>query len=219
VSLILDALKKLEREKERPERGFLVLSHLPWALGRRRSFTTLAVVLLGAGLAVGGGLGLWIAGRGKAPSVPAAARESPPAASTATPSVAPTASPPAAPSAAPSETAAAPEPSEAVAPAATLTPFEVTVPPPRNSAMPSGDPETGPSSPMPASPASGREPDGKPHAELRLNAITTQDGRPVAVLNDRVVREGDSFDGIRVIRIGEAEVEVEVRGQRKTIRF
>jgi hypothetical protein len=55
--------------------------------------------------------------------------------------------------------------------------------------------------------------------ELRLNAISRQDDRPVAILNDRLVREGDVFDGIRVIRIGETEVEVEVRGQRRVIRF
>jgi CRP-like cAMP-binding protein len=55
--------------------------------------------------------------------------------------------------------------------------------------------------------------------ELRLNAISQQDGRPVAILNDRLVREGDIFDGIRVVRIGEAEVEVEVDGKRRIVRF
>ena len=39
MSLILDALKKLEREKEMPDRGFLVLSHLPWSLGRPSPFS------------------------------------------------------------------------------------------------------------------------------------------------------------------------------------
>jgi len=33
------------------------------------------------------------------------------------------------------------------------------------------------------------------------------------------VFEGDSFEGVRVIRIGEAEVEVEVRGERRVLRF
>jgi hypothetical protein len=41
----------------------------------------------------------------------------------------------------------------------------------------------------------------------------------VAILNDRLVREGDLFDGIRVVRIGETEVEVEVNGQRRLVRF
>jgi hypothetical protein len=55
--------------------------------------------------------------------------------------------------------------------------------------------------------------------DLRLNAITRRDGRPVALVNDRLVFEGDSFDGVRILRIGEAEVEVEVRGQRRILRF
>jgi hypothetical protein len=54
---------------------------------------------------------------------------------------------------------------------------------------------------------------------LRLNAISKQDDRPVAILNDRLVREGDVFDGIKVIRIGEMEVEVEVAGQRRILTF
>jgi hypothetical protein len=55
--------------------------------------------------------------------------------------------------------------------------------------------------------------------EFRLNAITTQDGHPVAVLNDRIVREGDSVDGVRIVRIGETEVEIEVKGKRRVLRF
>ena len=47
-------------------------------------------------------------------------------------------------------------------------------------------------------------------AGLVLHAISEQDGVPVAVVNDRVVREGDRFDGVRILRIGAAEVEVEV---------
>ena len=41
----------------------------------------------------------------------------------------------------------------------------------------------------------------------------------MALINERLVFEGDSFDGIRVIRIGEAEVEVEVKGERRVLRF
>jgi hypothetical protein len=41
----------------------------------------------------------------------------------------------------------------------------------------------------------------------------------VALLNDRLVREGDMFAGVRVIRIGEDYVEIEVKGERRTIRF
>jgi hypothetical protein len=52
-----------------------------------------------------------------------------------------------------------------------------------------------------------------------LQAISQRDGQPVALLSDRLVREGDSFDGIRVLRIGDEEVEVEVDGERRVIRF
>jgi hypothetical protein len=63
-------------------------------------------------------------------------------------------------------------------------------------------------------PALPADPDG-----LRLQAIAERDGHPVALINDRLVREGDSFDGVTVVRIGTAEVEVEVRGQRRVLRF
>ena len=41
----------------------------------------------------------------------------------------------------------------------------------------------------------------------------------MAILNDRLVHEGDSFDGVKVIRIDEASVEVEVQGRRRTVGF
>jgi hypothetical protein len=46
-----------------------------------------------------------------------------------------------------------------------------------------------------------------------------QDGQPVAVLNDRLVREGDRFDGITIVAIGDTSVEIEVNGQRELITF
>jgi hypothetical protein len=39
------------------------------------------------------------------------------------------------------------------------------------------------------------------------------------VINDRVVREGDRFDGVLILRIGAAEVEVEIAGARRVLRF
>ena len=61
---------------------------------------------------------------------------------------------------------------------------------------------------------------GAPGADdLRLNAISQRDGRPVALINDRLVFEGDAFEGVKVLRIGEAEVEIEIRGQRRVLRF
>jgi hypothetical protein len=41
----------------------------------------------------------------------------------------------------------------------------------------------------------------------------------VALINDRLLFEGDSFDGVKVLRIGQAEVEVEVRGKRRVLTF
>jgi len=54
---------------------------------------------------------------------------------------------------------------------------------------------------------------------IQLHAISEQDGVPIAVINERVVRVGDTFDGIRVLRIGAAEVEVEAGGARRILRF
>ena len=58
-----------------------------------------------------------------------------------------------------------------------------------------------------------------PDPEFRLTAISTRDGEPIALLNDRLVREGDSFGGVRVLRIGVTDVEIEVDGERRTIGF
>ena len=55
--------------------------------------------------------------------------------------------------------------------------------------------------------------------DLVLNAISERDGHAVALINDRLVREGDEFDGVKILHIGEAEVEVERAGRRSVIRF
>jgi len=74
----------------------------------------------------------------------------------------------------------------------------------------------------PSGPAAAEAPPPAPAPaadDLRLNAISQRDGKPVALINDRLVFEGDGFDGVKVLRIGEAEVEVEVRGRRQVLRF
>ena len=169
MSLILEALKKLEREKQTPDRGFLVVAHVPWPAGSAdRS------LWLGGALALGllGLLAFFLLRGREAQPVPG-----PPAPVTTLPAA--------------SALPAAPLPFLPSPPS--LTPRTVATPSP--SPSPTGE------------------------VELRLNAITQQDGRPVAVLNDRVVREGDVFDGIHVIRIGEAEVEVEIGGKRRVVHF
>jgi hypothetical protein len=62
-------------------------------------------------------------------------------------------------------------------------------------------------------------PEPTPDSELRLEAVSRRDGQPVAVLSGRLVHEGDAFDNVRVLRIGETEVELEVDGQRRVLSF
>jgi hypothetical protein len=54
---------------------------------------------------------------------------------------------------------------------------------------------------------------------FQLQAISRRDGRAVAVLNDRLVYEGDSLDGATVLHIGEADVELEIDGRRVSVGF
>jgi hypothetical protein len=72
--------------------------------------------------------------------------------------------------------------------------------------------------PEPAAAARIKEPKLGPGV-FQLQAISAQEGHPVAILNDRLVREGDTFDGVRVVRIGADEVEIEVAGRRRVLKF
>lgn len=213
MSLILDALRKLERQKHSPDPAVVVVGAVPWggAERRRRRFVLGAVAALVAVGAVGG---LWW--RRSSPAEPVATPKAPAAAPTApaTPTaegevpLAPLSASPAplvptpgkaAAGTAGGETAvAAPEPRSLDLPAAVEAP-----PPPEDVSPPAA---TAP--PAPASPP-----------KLQLNAISVRDGHPVALLNDHLVREGDSFDGVKVIRIGETEVEVEIDGKRSVVHF
>jgi hypothetical protein len=190
VSLILDALRKLERDKEAREPGVVVVGAVPWGQrgSRRWLAASLAAAALLALLAVGG----WLR-RGPAPVAPL----EPPGAPSPGPAIPP-------PTVAAGSLPAAAGASPAVAP------------PPRDLALPAPDrpgAATGAAEPAPpATPPAGGD-------DVRLTAISQKDGRPVALVNDRLVFEGDSFDGIKVLRIGEAEVEVEVRGTRRVLRF
>lgn len=213
MSLILEALRKLDRDKEAPERGLVVTGATIWARPEERRAARLAWVLL-AGVVVAAGV--WLL-RGRSAPTPAA----PPAASTApadrTPGTAAAADQPfAAPGAlAPSAVVAA---SPSVAP---------RVSPPAATAHAS--PLTQPSLAPPASPPRVAEPAAvaedaagdtpAPPGDVVLQAISARDGQPIAIVNGRMVREGDAFDGIRILRIGAAEIEVEVKGERRTVGF
>jgi hypothetical protein len=203
VSLILDALKKLERDKNAREPGVLVVGSVPWG-ARTRSSRPLAVALAGAGLVALLALALWPRDRTARPAtVPSPADSSP--APAPTPS---TAAVPALTAASPASAAAPPEPRRLSVPSRAAEPVEV--PSPDRAAAQDDAPAGAPLQPT----ASVRAAD-----DLRLNAISQRDGRPLALINDRLVFEGDSFEGVKVLRIGEAEVEVEVRGKRRVLRF
>jgi hypothetical protein len=188
VSLILDALKKVEREKDAREPGVLVVGSVAWG-ARTRSYRPLALALAGAGFAALLAWTVWPRDRAPRPAtVPAPAEASP----------APTASP------------------AAVRAPTTSLPVPAVAPPePRRLSVPSpaATDETPAGAPLPPAAVAPAKDD------LRLNAISQRDGRPLALINDRLVFEGDSFDGVKILRIGEAEVEVEVRGKRRVLRF
>ncbi len=60
-------------------------------------------------------------------------------------------------------------------------------------------------------------PDGLP--ELVLQGTSVLDGKPVAVVNEQRVFEGDIVDGVRILRIMERAVELEFQGYRFTIQI
>lgn len=183
MSLILEALKKLDREKQAPDRGFLVVGAVPWPSPRARRWRP---ALLAVAVVAAAGAAAWYAWppRGNRGNVEAPRSLTP-------------------------STLAAP----AVAAPSTMAPAPVTLPVPIEQTLPVAKPAPVP--PAPASPAA----EARPDAELRLEAIGERDGRPVAVISSRLVHEGERYDGITIVRIGADEVEIEVRGQRRTLRF
>ena len=55
---------------------------------------------------------------------------------------------------------------------------------------------------------------------LVLQAISERDSRPIAIINDQLVREGEKLGAVRVLRIGADSVEVQLEnGQHDTVRF
>lgn len=181
MSLILEALRRLEREKRSPQRGVLVVG-APRPRGVPAAFAgalAAAVVLVP--------LTWYLASRSARPTElggPAAARSAEP--------VRPSAAPP------------APGVVRSAAPATSASPPATAV-------------EPRPLGPL----AVRRAPSPSPSAAATwlLQAITWRDGRPLALINDRMVREGDSLDGARVVRIGDSDVELEVAGRRVVLSF
>jgi hypothetical protein len=196
VSLILEALKKLEREKQQPDRGFLVMAQVPWAGEGRRGKALLGLGLLVAVVVAAGAV--LVLRRGDETKPPA-----------------PVESAPAAPSPPPSSPAAPLGPA-GTAPAIAVPPR--FVPPPARPAFPPSPRAAAPRT-VPASPAAAQPAAAAPAAALRLEAVSEQDGVAVAVINGQLVRAGDHIGEAVVVRIGVDEVEVEVEGRRSVLRF
>jgi hypothetical protein len=252
VSFILDALKKLEREKETREPGVVMVGPVTWGgADRRRRGRLLAVAAAALVLVVA--LGLWWLSASPGPSAPGnESREAthPGGGSSdrlvSSPGGAP--AQPARPSPPPAEEAPAPRTAEApghapsrASAALPPTPRRLDLPAEETTPAAAGeyDPssgETEPAAPGPLAPSGNAEtlaegpvetgvsdapaaPTSAPVPAFRLTAISTRDGEPIALLNDRLVREGDRFDDVHIIRIGETEVEIEVDGERRTIGF
>jgi hypothetical protein len=159
MSLILDALRKLDREKGVPSRGFVVLA--PGAKAPAAGSRGVLLIALALVLGLVGAVTL-----SRLPAPPAA----PPA------------------------------------PAHDLAPPTPTLPAIR---MP--EPSLAPPKAVPSGAASPRT--------FVLEAISERDGSPVAVVNDHLVKEGDLVDGARIVRIGADEVEIEVAGTHRVVRF
>jgi hypothetical protein len=206
VSLILEALKKLEREKQAPDRGFLVMAQVPWAGEGRRGKALLMGGVLVAVVAVGL-LARWLV---RSPASPAAIEAA------AAPSVAP-----AAPTIEPLPTS---PPLRTAGPAEVVPPPTRYVPPAPKAAFPASPRAAEPTSVsprvVPPPPLAERaKPAAESPAALRLEAISEQDGVAVAVINGQLVREGDHIGGALVVRIGVQEVELEADGRRSVLKF
>jgi hypothetical protein len=205
VSLILDALRKLERDRDRADPGVVVVGPVRWhgvEGSRRVPFLAGAIVAV----CVLAGAALLLARRSPSPASPA---------STATATDALGSAEPAAPAGRP-----APAPANAAPAAPASRPALGPAPASRRLAVPE---TTVPGSPAGPLTATAEEPRVGPAPatpeRLQLMAISERDGQPVAIISDHLVREGDSFDGVKVLRIGATEVEVDDRGRRRVLKF
>lgn len=202
MSLILEALRKLERDKPAPERGVVVMTSAGLVDSRPHRGPWLWLTL---GLATG------VAAASVLLQLQRPSTESP------APGREPMTAPPTTLPPAPVTRAAAPMP------VSTATPVPRRTQPPVAPAVETPFPALEPApiaTPPPAPPAhAAHAATPSPAPALVLQAITIQDGHPVALINDRVLREGDEIDGVRIRRIGETEVEIERDGQREVLRF
>lgn len=199
MSLILEALKKVERDRQTHPRGFLVLGQPAWAPAGERAWTRRTPLLVAAALAGGAvaALLLW-PGRSRE-----AARPAGPAPATMVAAVGPSLAVTAPPLAAAPPPALSSAPGREAATPAARQPL-VTWQPVRGTPRPPVQP-----TPVPAAAVEA----------LQLQAISERDGQPVAVVSGQMVRVGDRIGGGTVIRIGAAEIEIETDGMRQVLKF
>ena len=218
MSFILDALKKLDRDKQTRDPDVVMVGPVPWG-GADRNRARPALVLSVVALAVIAGGTVWWFSSGSGPSpAPASGTAADGAASVPSRSSPGTASKAATETQAPSTTItpSAPAPRRLDLPVAETmaSGAQVSTDPEESSRAATGTPVTGEDQPTAASME-----DRAQGSEFHLSAISTRDGEPIALLNDRLVREGDAFEGVRILRIGKTEIEIEVDGERRTIGF
>ncbi len=219
MSLILEALRKLERDKQAPGRSLVVTGATDWARSEPRAGQRLAWGLA-ALLALGLTFFAWQSRtahapdtRPAAPSPAARAPEVPATGAAIAPAASARREAPAAAGARqidrapPAATDAAGLARQAPRSPPAVSVAELDAPEPAEAAPESGDETPAATQPAPA------------RADVELQAIAERDGRPIAIVNGRLVREGDSWGGIRILRIGRAEIEIELNGQRRTIGF
>lgn len=220
MSLILEALKKLEREKQASGDGLVVLGPTAWPAHQRRS--RWGARLLGAGLLAAlllAGFGWWrrpAAPPGSAPRAAQVRETSTPAAPT---TIDAASEPLPARTARVVRTPARPAPAtrtDRPVPTHHVAPDTIS----ERASSPAATTANQGSAP-PSRPATKTPPKAADQADtpLVLQAISERDGQPVAILNGRLVRAGDAFDGVHIIRIGPTEVEVEVDDQRRILSF
>ena len=188
MSLILEALKKVERERATPEqRGFLVLGPTAWAPSRSNLAWVLGMIAAAA--VAGGAVYAADAASGAAPCTRCRGRTSAPPQRSGRGTAAD------APPAARRRGRGPPPDSYAPAPAAR-----------RHRPRPRAPPRPGRPRRRPVRRSSSTPSASRTASRSRWSTIAW-------------CAKATRFDGVRILRIGAAEVEVEVAGARRTLRF
>lgn len=206
MSLVLDALRRVEKPEARPGSvGVALASYRP--RGARPSL----ILPLALGIGTGAALRFVLEATGRTPGRASNPTPSSREAQTVPASTVPAAMPPTPlvsrepPSAGTRDSGPA-----AAAPAAPALA--------RSRPSPSLAPADGPQ--ITAEVRPGRAASKAANPPLVLQAISERDSRPIAVISEHLVREGDVLEGVRILSIGAESVDVLLENGRKdTLRF